>query len=84
MEKMIELRNDFHHSTARIKEGVLTRRTVRRVRNALCGIEGCTCGGNLSERGNQTQADGADIEIVPLADGQVEVRRVYFEQPSYK
>ena len=50
------LRNDFHNSevTIRAERGQeLTLSQVLRARRALCGITGCTCGGNLGERGPQ-------------------------------
>lgn len=53
----VTLTNDFHHTdvTLRVPEsGILSESQVRRARRELCGIEGCTCGGNLSERGRQT------------------------------
>lgn len=48
--------NDFHNTsvTVRTLDGRLSARVVARVRRALCGIDGCTCGGDLSERGPQT------------------------------
>ena len=66
---MTEIRNDFHGSRAWVRLGTLSRRTVRRVRNELCGIGSCCCGGNLGERGRQL------VEIVPNSDGTVLVRR---------
>jgi len=44
------IRNDYHNTFARVKYGKLSPRTVKRVRAALCGIDNCTCGGDLSER----------------------------------
>jgi hypothetical protein len=56
----IELINDFHDTAhtvlARHSGGSpyrLTQRQVRRLRETLCGVKGCTCGGYLGERGNQ-------------------------------
>lgn len=49
--------NDFHNTSAVVRvddSGVLSDRQRRRVRKVLCGIDGCTCGGELSERGQQT------------------------------
>lgn len=54
------LRNDFHNSevTLRAVAGQeLSLSQVLRARRILCGIEGCTCGGNLGERGPQ------DVEV---------------------
>jgi hypothetical protein len=52
----ITLRNDFHNSevTLRAVAGQeLSLLQVLRARRILCGIKGCTCGGNLGERGQQ-------------------------------
>lgn len=53
----ITIQNDFHHTEATVYleclPAELTERHVRRIRRTLCGIEGCTCGGALSERGPQ-------------------------------
>lgn len=49
--------NDFHNSTATVKIALgawLSKSQIARVRAQLCGISGCTCGGNLSERGKQS------------------------------
>ena len=57
----ITLTNDFHgtEATVRVKgDRKLSRSQIRRVRKVLCGIDSCTCGGNLSERGRQS------VEIV--------------------
>ncbi len=48
------LRNDFHGTSCTVEIGVLSSRQAARVRKALCGIRGCTCGGELSERGKQS------------------------------
>lgn len=60
--KTIELSNDFHCTEAGVRpilvrEGPykgthrIAARTIRRLRQELCGADGCTCGGNLGERG---------------------------------
>lgn len=57
------IRNDFHNSTANVRvsgDGVLSAGQIRTVRNKLCGISGCTCGGELSQRGRQD----CDIELI--------------------
>lgn len=44
---MTTLTNSFHNSQITIRSNVgdtVSRRTLQRVRKALCGIEGCTCG----------------------------------------
>ena len=58
---MITIRNDFHGTAARLRASIgdtLTPSQVKRCRKALCGIEGCTCGGALSERGPQRDSNG--------------------------
>jgi hypothetical protein len=50
------IRNDFHGTSATVRvgeSGLLSPGQIKRVRKALCGIDGCTCGGPLSERGPQ-------------------------------
>ncbi len=47
------LRNDFHNTSCTVNIGVLSSRQASRVRKILCGIRGCTCGGELGERGRQ-------------------------------
>lgn len=59
---MITLHNDFHNTHIRLRAELgqpLTRSQVKRARTALCGIRGCTCGGNLRERGPQR---GVEVE----------------------
>lgn len=51
---MIKLYNDYHRTAYALRKGgELSPATVRRVRNALCGMSDCTCGGVLGERGPQ-------------------------------
>ena len=63
---MITIRNDFHNSEYRTpksaeeiriilntppdRRSLPTEAWVTKVRRTLCGISGCTCGGELSER----------------------------------
>jgi len=50
----ITLSNDFHMTTVTLRIGPdkrLTPGQVRRARMTLCGIDGCTCGGDCGERG---------------------------------
>ena len=65
------LANNFHHTTARVRVGLgnteLSANQVRRLRNKLCGMSGCTCGGVLGQRGPQPLA------IVEYAPGKVVV-----------
>lgn len=51
----LTLVNDFHRTSVNLvskDERTLSPRQVKRARKALCGIDGCTCGGDLGERGN--------------------------------
>jgi hypothetical protein len=64
----MELRNDFHRSSVCLRvpaDGILSREQVARARRVLCGVAGCTCGGNLGERGPQP----APFVVTPLSDG---------------
>lgn len=66
---MITVRNDFHKTTARIRVRIgdtLTANQVRRCRKTLCGIEGCTCGGALSERGPQHDDSGRTFDAIAV------------------
>ena len=54
---IITLTNNFHGTTATVRPiperqgvGYISRRTVLRLRRALCGISGCMCGGQFGER----------------------------------
>lgn len=50
------IRNNFHNSEVTLRASAgqeLTLAQVLRARRTLCGIEGCTCGGTLGERGPQ-------------------------------
>jgi hypothetical protein len=52
----LTLVNNFHNTETTIhvpESGKLTATQVRRARRALCGVHGCTCGGELGERGPQ-------------------------------
>lgn len=64
---MITIRNDFHDTAVRIRASIgdtLTPSQVRRCRRILCGIEGCTCGGALSERGPQQDDTGRTFDVI--------------------
>ena len=52
---LLKMKNDFHGTEAvvRVKGNRLTVRQLNRLREQLCGIEGCTCGGYAGERGRQ-------------------------------
>jgi len=60
--KKITLTNDFHNTQATVipqpvTEGrdkgyhKISRKTMLRLRNQLCGLHDCTCGGQFGERG---------------------------------
>jgi hypothetical protein len=51
--KTITIINDFHNTETRIRVGddmSITKRQYQRARRALCGIQGCTCGGDRGGR----------------------------------
>ena len=59
---MITIRNSFHCTAVILKANIgdeLTPSQVKRARQTLCGIHGCTCGGPAGERGPQ---DGFAVE----------------------
>lgn len=60
----ITLSNEFHNTETVVNPKAITEgrfagfykisaSTAKRARNKLCGINGCTCGGNFGERGGQ-------------------------------
>lgn len=67
---MITLKNDFHNSSISIRAELgqwLSKSQIARARKALCGITGCTCGGNLGERGKQSvQVDAEASDRIRL------------------
>jgi len=67
--KTITLTNDFHNTSASVQPVAITegrfaglykisRKTALRLRSELCGVSGCTCGGNFGERG------GVKLDVV--------------------
>lgn len=76
MRELVTITNDFHGTEARVRAGAISLRTIQRVRKALCGIDECTCGGNLSERGAQ------QVEIIPLYRDRYFVEPTTAEMPS--
>jgi hypothetical protein len=69
----IKLHNDFHGSSATIRAAygqVLSASQVRRARNALCGVSGCLCGGELGQRGRSNSIVASQQD----RDGKVRVR----------
>lgn len=69
MEK-ITLTNDFHNSAVTLQANLgewLSARQIQKARKALCGMQDCTCGGNLGERGKQAvDVDVADRNRIRL------------------
>lgn len=56
----IILRNSFHGTTVSLRAEYgqeLSHSQIRRARNTLCGVNGCTCGGNLGERGSNPEVE---------------------------
>ena len=52
----VTLTNDFHYTqvTLRLELGrPLSSHQIRRSRESLCGVDDCTCGGDLGQRGWQ-------------------------------
>jgi hypothetical protein len=71
---MITVRNEFHDTTARIRASIgdtLTPSQVKRCRRTLCGVEGCTCGGALSERGQQHDDEGRAFDAIAIGSDSV-------------
>lgn len=73
----MRLTNDFHQTEAHAtpcEEGFLTARQVRRIRQQLCGVDGCTCGENcLGTRGMHL------LIVNECTDGGVQL----YEDPPY-
>ena len=67
----IIIRNAFHGTTTstNVRDGslVISAEKVRRIRRTLCGHKGCTCGGDLSERGNSEMYAVEDYNGDPMA-----------------
>jgi len=53
----VKLYNDFHNTEVTLRVSdlpvTLSSNQIRRARKELCGVDGCTCGGPLGERGPQ-------------------------------
>jgi hypothetical protein len=64
---MIALRNDYHDTIVRLRAKFgqeLSRGQIRRSSSVLCGIDECTCGGILGERGK----DNPHVELIGQRD----------------
>ena len=83
--KIYTLRNDFHNSVARVRLApeyafglTLSQSQVRRIKNKLCGVAGCTCGGNLGECG----PGNPEIETYQNTFGEISYRVIDPEFPE--
>ena len=73
---MITIENNFHHTMCRLRASVgdvLIVSQVKRCRKVLCGIPGCTCGGELGERGPQSDDSGHRFYVLPISPYEVEL-----------
>lgn len=64
---MTTLTNSFHNSEITIRSNVgdtVSRRTLQRVRKALCGIEGCTCGWADGTRDSRYRLDPDSLVVI--------------------
>lgn len=65
---LITIKNDYHNTSASVRveslPAILSRQQMYRVQRKLCGIAGCACGGDISERGQQ------DVSIDPAGYGE--------------
>ncbi len=70
----VTLTNDFHGTEVTIRTEVLshiwhtstirpTLGQIKRAKRVLCGIDGCTCSGDLGTRGPQ-ELNGKRLEVV--------------------
>ena len=57
--KSVRLENDFHNTSTLVRLSdthELSESQIARARRNLCGMEDCSCGGVLGERGPQSVA----------------------------
>jgi len=59
--KTVVLRNSFHGTAVRVRPPIRSRAQVRRIRKALCGVDGCLCGNALKAHGPQDKAGAVVI-----------------------
>lgn len=57
----------------------VSKRAAHRAWRDLCGIDGCTCGGPLGQRGRNSAGD-ANWPTQELPDGNVEITRPYLSK----
>lgn len=73
MYKKLVLKNDFHNSTVtfrvqldEVKEGniiYLSENQVKKAQRLLCGINFCTCSGELGMRSEWYELDGENVKL---------------------
>lgn len=54
---VLELFNDFHNTTARVKvpaNGRITKFQIRNANATLCGVQDCLCSGPMGTRSSKT------------------------------
>jgi len=63
---LITLTNDFHNTETviRVAHGLVSNRAGRNAWKNLCGVDGCICGGQLGQRGDQRH-NGAKVQVEP-------------------
>jgi len=63
---LVTLTNEFHNRETRVRviDGRVSHRAGLRAWRALCGVERCTCSGQLGQRSTQFHK-GAPLEILP-------------------
>jgi hypothetical protein len=83
---MITISNTFHGTQFLTRTRKLSARVAKDARRFLCGIEGCTCGGPLGERGDdetpaivEERAGGSTVALriaKVFPDGRVHLEEV--------
>lgn len=87
---MITLVNDFHNTSVNLKNKTWNKLGVYRIRQRLCGIKGCTCGGPAGERGGEYKVVEVDngrfyqavLRVEPEVSPPVEEPVVVVEEPT--
>jgi hypothetical protein len=75
MNIRIELKNEFHKTAVRLNAHIgyanpdiqrlwISRGQLMRANHELCGIEGCTCSGDLKVRGSQPLCEGMELNDI--------------------
>lgn len=66
--RKLEIRNAAHNTTTTTtpdSEMRISRSRMLRIRRSLCGFRGCSCGGNLGERGSSERQAIVDVDGTP-------------------